>query len=173
MSLPGPFLAGQRLTAGQLNDATQKTLDSVSVTAAGSIGTTAGTTELNISRFALGPVPLVAGGLYQFEVRALFTNTVATDQFTMLIRRDTALTGALVGELLISPQPSVAGTAYEMSTWSDLPSLLDENGVSFFFSLKRLSGSGTMSTFGQLVTAVRPGTAIRRIGYSSEYRVSA
>ena len=31
MALPGPFLAGQRLTAGQLNDATQKTITSIDI----------------------------------------------------------------------------------------------------------------------------------------------
>lgn len=175
MSLPGPFLAGQRLTAGQLNDATQKTLDSVSVSVAGGIGTTSGTTELNIPRLALGPVPLVAGGLYRFQIRAILSVTNNLDAFSMIIRRDTALTGTVISEVLLGAKDPTAGYGFTVAPWVDMPAVLTEPSVSFFFSLKRnlSTGGGTMTIFGQTAVAARSGTAIVRVGYSSEYRVSS
>lgn len=174
MSLPGPFLAGQRLTAGQLNDATQKTLDSVTVTFEGIMVTTVGAAEIDIPRLALGPVPLVAGGLYRFGIRLILTNTVETDEFTCLIRRDTALTGTIVGEVACSPKESALGKAFDTVVWSDLPAIVSESGVNFFFSLKRFAGTGTMSAHGKLTSrVVQPGAHIARVGYSSEFRVSA
>lgn len=172
MSLPGPFLAGQRLTAGQLNDATQKTLDSVAISASGAMVTTVGATEANIPKYALGPVPLVDGGLYRIWIRGLFTTTVASDSFTIIIRRDTALTGPIIAELAMAPQEDTTGLAFTVTDYSDLPSVLDEPAVSFFFSMKRFAGTGTASAQGMLVgRVIQPGSLIERVGYASEYRV--
>lgn len=168
MSLPGPFLAGQRLTAGQLNDATQKTLKSIEVSQAGIIATTSGTTELDVPKLGLGPVPLVNGGLYQFESRFTLQNSNGTDEYTVRVRRDTALTGAIVTTWVVYAPGTTAG--YLFVDWADVISAADEN-VQYFTSFQRASGSGTLSVYGQLSSTNRSGIKMSRAGYSSEFQV--
>lgn len=133
--MAGPFLAGQRLTAGQLNDATQKTLTSVEVGVAGALATGIGATEVNIPKLALGPVALVAGGLYHFDARVTLQQTVATDGFMMRLRRDTALTGTVVAEWLIYAVAATSGNVF--FAWDDFISTIAEPTVNYFVSFKR------------------------------------
>jgi hypothetical protein len=163
-----PFLAGQRLTAGQLNDATQKTLKSIEVSTAGIINTTSGTTQLDIPKMALGPIPQVNGGLYQFNLHAIVQASVATDEFKMLVRRDTALTGTIIQEWTIF----AAGitTARGVYPWDDFVASATED-VNYFVSLQRTSGTGTLAIYGQYGTGNRSGIACVRVGYSSEFAV--
>jgi hypothetical protein len=168
MSLPGPFLAGQRLKAGALNDATQKTLKSVEISATGALYTTSGTTELNIPRLALSNIPQVNGGLYGFDVRLVVNQTVLVANYSFFIRRDTALTGTIIAEIPLFAPPSLNGEL--LSTWTDVAATLNEN-VNYFASLKQTAGTGTMTLFGQLNTAIRTGIKISRVGYSSEFAV--
>lgn len=171
MSLPGPFLAGQRLTAGQLNDATQKTLKSIDIIAAGALYTTSGTTELDLPKFALSAIPQVNGGLYRFDLRIITSqNTLATDQFSLFIRRDTALTGTIIDEIPIYPPPTVNGVL--LVVWADFPAVADES-VNYFLSAKRRSGTGTFTVYGQLLTSSHSAIKISRVGYSSEFALVA
>lgn len=169
MALPGPFLAGQRLTAGQLNDATQKTLDSVEVGTSGIINSGITTTETNIPKLAMGPIALVAGGLYQVKLRLILQQSVASDEFLCIVRRDTALTGTVVTEFFIGAPVTTAG--FMMVEWDDFTSASDESGVPFYVSLKRSAGSGNIQIYGQLNGDNRTGAKLSRVGYSSEFRV--
>jgi hypothetical protein len=168
VSLPGPFLAGQRLTAGQLNDATQKTLKSISISAAGVINTTAGTTELNIPKLALGPIPQVNGGLYRFEPRLIVQNSVGTDDFELRLRRDTALTGTIVKSWFLYGPQHVG--VHHWQIWADIPATVTED-VNYFVSLRRTAGTGTLSLYGQVGSSDASGIAAVRSGYSSEFAV--
>jgi|SRR5215510_3647822 len=169
MALPGPFLAGQRLTAGQLNDATQKTLDEVQVSTPGALQTTSGTTELNITSLQMNPIDLVAGGLYSFEPQLILNNSVATDEFLFRVRRDTPVTGTLVGEMSIWRPNTTLG--YSFVTYDDFTSSIDDPAVQFYCSLVRATGTGTCTIHGQFNTLSRTSMKITRIGYSSEFRV--
>lgn len=166
MALPGPFLAGQRLTAGQLNDATQKTLRSIEVSAAGSIGVTSGTTELNLAKLALGPVPQVNGGLYHFDLSLTCQNSVASDEYHFFLRRDTALTGTLITTFILFATSVTSGRAFV--GWDDVTAAADEN-VQYYLSVKRVVGSGTLTVYGQLSSTNRSSLKISRAGYSSEF----
>lgn len=164
-----PFLAGQRLTAGQLNDATEKTLSSIEVGTAGSIGTTSGTTELNIAKLQLGPVALVAGGLYRWDARLTLQASVTTDTFEMRIRRDTAVTGTLITSMQIQAPNNLGVTTFV--GWDSFISSVVDPAVTYFTSLVRTSGTGTLNIFGQTSTTQRTGIKLARDGYSSEYTV--
>lgn len=167
MALPGPFLAGQRLTAGQLNDATQKTLKTVEVGTSGIIGTTSGTTELNIAKLGFGPVPMVNGGLYTFGVHLILQMvTSGAQEYLCTIRRDTALTGTVVAQWTIYNQVGTGG--FSFTNWQDVPWSADEN-VTFFVSFQRLTGANTMNIYGQITTVARSGSKVARSGYASEY----
>lgn len=167
MALPGPFLAGQRLTAGQLNDATQKTLQTVQVAQSGIIGTTSGTTELNLPKMAMGPFDLVAGGLYRVDVRLTLQYTTANNQeYNLLIRRDTPLTGTVVVDWVIYPAVNLSG--FTFTAWAEFVSTIDDPGVQLYASVQRLNGSNTMQVYGQLSGTNRSTLSTKRVGYSSE-----
>jgi hypothetical protein len=169
MALPGPFLAGQRVTAGQLNDATQKTLKSIEVGISGVIATTSGTTELNVSQLALGPVDLVFGGLYQWFPRVTVQFSVGTDEYKMIIRRDTALTGPIVTDWVIYGPRHTGG--YLFSSWDDFESSAVDPGVNYFVSFQRVLGTGTLTIYGQIDSTNRTGLKLARTGYSSEFQI--
>ena len=167
--MTAPFLAGQRVTAGQLNDAVQKTLQSIEVGIAGGIATTAGATELDIPELAVGPVDLVGGALYAWEIRLATTRTSATDLFNVIIRRDTPLTGTVISDWIIPAAP--ATTSYVFTAWDDMISAIDDPGVQFYTSIQRLSGGGTITVAGQLSGSNRSGIKLVRTGYSSAFQV--
>lgn len=170
MALPGPFLAGQRLTAGQLNDATQKTIKTVQVSQSGIVYTTSGTTQLNMPKFAIGPVALVAGALYRFDVRMTMQYAVSNNQeYNLIIRRDTALTGTVVVDWVIYPAPNVAG--FSFTAWNEFTASADEPAVNFYASVQRLNGANTMDVYGSLSGTNRSQISLKRVGYSSELQV--
>jgi len=169
MAAPAPFLAGQRLTAGQLNDAVEKTLDDASIAVAGGLGTTSGATELNIAKLALGPVSVNTANLYSLQARIICSQSAATDEFLMRIRRDTALTGALVAEFNMYAPGTTNGFLF--TSWSDFVPAVNNTAVSYYFSFLRFAGAGTLSVWGQLNTQNRSGTKITRVGYASQFRV--
>lgn len=169
MATTAPFLAGQRLTAGQLNDATQKTLDEAEVSIAGALQTTSGTTELDITKLVLGPVDLVAGGLYSLQPQLILSNSVATDEFLFRVRKNTAVTGTLISEMYIWSPNTTLG--YSFVTYDDFPSVADDPAVTLYCSLVRIIGTGTCTIYGQFNTLSRTSMKIVRIGYSSALRV--
>lgn len=166
---PQPFLAGQRLTAGQLNDAVEKTLDSVDLGVAGTIATTSGTTELNIPQFALGPVSVNTANLYQLAVRLICSQTVASDEFFCRIRRDTPVTGTLVAEWVMYA-PAVT-TGFLFTSFADFVPAGTNPAINYYLSVARFAGSGVLNVWGQLNNRNRSGDSITRIGYAAQYRV--
>lgn len=170
MALPGPFLAGQRLTAGQLNDATQKTIKTVELGIGGVVATTSGTTELNVPELEIGPVDLVAGALYRFDVRQTLQYTGSNlQEYNMIIRRDTPLTGTIVSDWVIYHAVSLGG--FQFVVWDEWTQASDESGVTFYTSFQRLNGANTMQIYGQLSGTNRSTLSLKRVGYSSEFQV--
>lgn len=171
MALPGPFLAGQRLTAGQLNDATQKTLASVDVNIEGVILDNVTTTETTITQLTLGPFDQVTGGLYTVETRVIIQQTDATDEFLLNMRKNTPLTGDIVASWnmwrLVANDKADLFHAY-----ADFPGTADES-VTYYFSVVRLpaTGSGHITIYGHHTSDTPTGCKIMRTGYSSEYTV--
>lgn len=170
MALPGPFLAGQRLTAGQLNDATQKTIQTIEVGIAGIIATTSGATELTIPELTFGPIDLVAGALYRWDVRATLQYvTSSAQEYNWIIRRDTPLTGTVVSDWVIYNQATTGG--FQFVAWDEFIATADETGVMFYTSIQRLTGTNTCQVYGQLSGSNRTTQSIKRVGYSSELTV--
>lgn len=164
-----PFLAGQRLTAGQLNDATEKTLKSIEVGQAGVLAVTSGTTELNIPKMAVGPVALVAGGLYRWDVRMTLQATVVSDTYQFRIRRDTPLTGTVVTDWAIQSANTLNVTTF--ASWDSMVSSVLDPAVTYYCSLMRSSGTGTLTLYGQTSTTERTGIKLARDGYAAEFSV--
>ena len=170
MALPGPFLAGQRLTAGQLNDATQKTISTIEVGIAGIIATTSGTTQLDIPELTFGPIDLVAGALYRWDVRAtLQMNVSGAQEYNWVIRRDTPLTGTAVSDWVVYNQVGTGG--FQFVAWDEFIATTDETGVMFYTSVVRLNGANTMNVYGQSSGSNRTTQSLKRVGYSSELTV--
>lgn len=176
--LPGPFLPGQRVTAGQLNDATQKTIASVDVNIDFPIPLVSGvtTTETTVTQFTLGPLDQVAGALYRVDVRANIQQTVATDEFFMIMRKNTPLTGTIVAGWDMFATTKINGGFWFLG-WADFPAIVDEAGVTYYFSVVRVPGifAGSLIVWGHNPNDTRSitpsGVKISRVGYASEYTV--
>lgn len=164
----GPFLPGQKLKAGQLNDATQKTVDSLAVGISGAI-VSGITTETNIPQLALGPVDLAAGGLYSFNPSLILQNSVSTDEFAFRVRRDTPVTGTLVAELEIFRPLHTLG--YEFESYALASFLATESNISFYCSLARTNGTGNITIYGLFGGLARTQMSMVRVGYGSAFRV--
>lgn len=170
MALPGPFLAGQKLTGGQLNDATQKTITSVDVNVTGAIVSGVNTTETTITQFTLGPFDQVNGALYQVNVRPIIEVTNADSEFRMIMRKNTALTGTVIADWNMWRLP-YAGFAQLRTLWADFPAVADES-VTYYFSVVRFTGTGDLTVYGHHNASATPsGVKIERTGYASEYTV--
>lgn len=166
---PQPFLAGQRITAGQLNDAVEKTLESVEVGIAGIVATTSGTTELDVSQLAMGPVSVTTANLYRNSIRLIGSQSVATDEFFCRIRRDTPVTGALVTEWVMYAPGTTNGFLF--SSWSDFIPAVSNTAVNYYLSVARFAGSGVLNVWGQLNNQNRSGISVVRSGYGAQYRL--
>lgn len=173
MALPGPFLAGQRLTAGQLNDATQKTIASKDVNIIGTLVSGVTTTETTITQFTLGPFDQVAGALYRVSVRAIIQVDPTTNdaEFRMIMRKNTALTGTIIADWNMW-RPPFSGAGFLSLPWADFPSVADET-VTYYFSVVRFSVAGTtaLTVYGHHTSNTPSGVKIERVGYASEYTV--
>jgi hypothetical protein len=171
MALPGPFLPGQRLTAGQLNDATQKTMASVDVNIEGVILDNVTTTETTITQLTLGPFDQRTGALYSVETRIIIQQTDASDEFLLIMRKNTPLTGTIIANWnmwrLIENGKGALFHAY-----ADFPGTADES-VTYYFSVIRrpASGTGHITIYGHHTSDTPTGAKILRTGYSSEYTV--
>lgn len=171
MALPGPFLSGQYVTAGQLNDATQKTIASVDVNILGQIAGPITTTETTITQFTLGPFDQVAGALYQVQMRAIVQQTdVVLTEFFMIMRKDTPLTGTIVANWNMW-RPPAPNAGFLFLGWADFPAVADEAGVTYYFSAVRSSGAGNLIVYGHHTSDTPSGVKILRTGYASEYAV--
>lgn len=169
MALPGPFLAGQRLTAGQLNDATQKTITSVDINTAGILVSGISTTETTIPQYTLGPITQNTGALYEIRMRSILEQTNADDEFFMFMRKNTPLTGTIIAEWNIW-KPKANGAGFLFLGWADFGATADET-VTYYFSLQRFSGGGNILAYGNHTSFTPTGLKITRIGYASEHTV--
>lgn len=175
MVLPGPFLSGQKLTAGQLNDATQKTITSVEVNVSGNISGTVNTVETTIDRLTLGPMDQVAGALYKVHTRLIMQVSNADSEFFIIMRKNTPLTGDIVASWDVW-RPPFADFAFLFTGWADFPAVVDESGVIYYFSMVRsATGSGNGIIWGHHpidpLSVTPTGVKIERTGYASEFSV--
>lgn len=175
MALPGPFRPGQWLTAGQLNDATQKTIVSVDVNYNGNISGTINTVETTIDRLTLGPMDQVAGALYKVHTRLIMQVDNDDSEFFIIMRKNTPLTGDIVASWNVW-RPPWANFAFLFTGWADFPAVVDEAGVIYYFSMVRsATGTGNGIIWGHhpnVPLSVTPtGVKIERTGYASEYSV--
>lgn len=176
MALPGPFSPGQRLTAGQLNDATQKTIASVDVNvpSPGNISGNVTNVEIDIPRLALGPFDQVAGALYNVHMRTILQQTDDTSEFFIIMRKNTPLTGDIIASWDVW-KPPAANSGFLFTGWADFPATIDESGVSYYFSMVRFGGTGTAIMYGHhpnSALGITPtGVKISRVGYASEHTV--
>lgn len=106
---------------------------------------------------------LQTGGIYLAEVQALITVTVTTDDFTLRVRRDTALTGTEVGlanfsgyDLVNTPYFAFPFEASATQT------------TSLFFSIQRSAGAGTFSVNGAPGAGItRTWSAVSHVGWTT------
>lgn len=175
MSLPGPFLAGQILTAGELNDATQKTITSVDVNTSSPLVTGVTNVETTITQFTLGPIDQVAGALYRINMRTYIQQSSHFDEFLMFMRKDTPLTGTIVASWDMFKLP-VDNAGFWFLGWADIPATIDESGVTYYFSVDSFSSTplGNLIVWGHnpsIPTVTPSGLVFSRVGYASEYTV--
>lgn len=174
MALPGPFLAGQEITAGEINDATQKTISSIDVNTAGPIVTGVGVTETTITQLTLGPIDQVQGALYKVSPRVIFQQSNHLDEFLLLMRKDTPLTGTIVASWDMWRTPTDNGGAL-FTGWADIPASINETGVMYYFSIDQFAGSGTAIVYGHWplsgLVVTPTGVSFTRVGYATEYTV--
>lgn len=147
------------------------TLDSCDTTTAGDIVTGVTTTETDIPDLALGAISVVDAELYRIDVRLIAINTVATDEFTLRIRKGTATpTGTLIAEWNIH-QPGHTDY-YEFSSWRMWECAATES-TTLYVSVIRSAGSGSISVYGQPGASNNSGAAIQRVGYTANHRLVA
>jgi hypothetical protein len=115
----------------------------VRVTAAGSIATTSGTTELDLAKYQLTGLTLVAGRYYIVRPRIAFTKTVAGDVFDVRLRANTAVSGTMIG--LVSDLGSGVAAGSEEAPMMFLGSA---SYTSLYVSVVRISGTGTLTYLG-------------------------
>lgn len=108
------------------------------------IATTSGTTELDLTKWALTGLSLEDGRYYLYRAVVTYTKTQSSDTFELRLRANTALSGTVIGH---SPVPFGAGLT---AGWTVLDMLLVGNSswTSLHLSVVRTSGTGTLSYFG-------------------------
>lgn len=83
-----------------------------------------------------------AGHIYEFHVRCLTQQSVAADAFQWRCRRDVAITGT---ELAFQRFSNGIITALWASEFSSILEVTEDDNYPIFWSLVRISGSGTMT----------------------------
>lgn len=126
----------------------------VVVTTAGSLVTTSGSGESNISNLALSANgrSLVQNRFYLLCLQIEGNVADAGDQFRFRVRRDTALSGTTVGSFRWN-SATVGGfndTKFFMLPWK---SPTNVSNAKLYVSVAREAGSGTMQVFGDSNTA--------------------
>jgi len=116
------------------------------VTAAGAINSGIGTTETNITKMAITGAKLSTAKFYLLNVNLVVNFTNASDSFYVRIRRDTAVSGTVVAEWPWIPDVNGYDDGRSFSQPYKPPA--NASSASFYVSLQRIAGSGTVSVYG-------------------------
>jgi hypothetical protein len=123
-------------------------------TTVGFMATTSGTTELNLPKLAIENYRVTSGFFYTFAL-SLFYNFVtvaAGDSYSVRIRRDTALSGTVIGLFVI--RPATPDTFDDSKTfylpWRATATDVDAD---FYVSVQRVAGTGTLGINGDRYSA--------------------
>ncbi len=122
------------------------------VNTAGTLVTTSGTTEINIPHLAMDTTKsLLAGQVYRFNLTASLNPSINGDQFLFRIRVTTPVTGPLLMEL----RHNVNIATYTDTATFSVPFMPGStlSNAKIYVSAVRNAGTGTMSVFGNGVTA--------------------
>lgn len=130
------------------------------------VATTSGTTELDLSKYALTGLALITGRYYLLRANVTYTKTVAGDGFDFKVRANTAVSGTQVAVTGFNPTESGGGAekTFEFifkgdATWTSL-----------FLSVVRTAGTGTLSYYGaQGSNAYRAWVELRDLGDSDNW----
>ncbi len=140
------FLAGEVLTAGELNAALtavdQELVDSI-VTNVAATQVTSGTTELTLTRLQMPSLAVDSTQLYRTDLAIVSTRTVATDEFAFRIRETTAGSGTIVGEVIMWGDATASRQLRGSIFWSPTATAT----ATYHMSVVRNAGTGTMTTF--------------------------
>lgn len=85
--------------------------------------------------------------VYEIFTSILVTQTVATDAFTIQVRRDTAVTGSQMGFGRYSTEFTAAGGRWSLHAPFECS---QDETITFFFSAVRATGTGTLSVIPRL-----------------------
>jgi len=127
-----------------------RTLGGRIVGTAGTLLTTSGTTEANISNLAISSISILANAIYIFGLQVYATYSAGSNSFFYRVRQNTALSGA---QLAASPLISVAAALDQPATMMLPWKATSTATMSFFISVQRLAGAGTASVAGNSATA--------------------
>lgn len=120
------------------------------VQTAGNLGTTSGTTELNISQLSIASIPIENGKFYIFGLQIYANASAAANSFIFRVRQNTALTGGVIVSVpLVSVVAGLDDTKTVALPWK----ATSTSTMSFFVSVQRAAGAGTISVFGDLKSA--------------------
>lgn len=116
----------------------------------GLIHTTSGTTELNVPKLQISNILVEANRPYIFNFNLYVQGSVALDSFYVRVRQNTGLTGTV-----LAFTPFIVNSAGKDDTVSlQLPWKPAVGGTTtFFVSLVRASGSGTLQLWGNSQSA--------------------
>jgi hypothetical protein len=123
--------------------ATFKLLDAVQTDVAVNT-TTVGAAELSLPRLVSASVALDSGKLYRTDFQLVTTRTVIADEYEIRVRKDTALTGTLLGSAFAWGTVN-ANAQYAKGSILWVPSAT--GAATLHMSVIRSSGSGTMTVY--------------------------
>jgi hypothetical protein len=130
------------------------TIGSRTVSTAGIIQTTSGTTELNITKLALENTRTESGTWYVLNLNLTYNHaTVAAgDSYLVRIRKDTALSGTTLAEFIVRPE---SADTFDGSKTFAQPWLSggQDTDADFYVSIQRVAGTGTLGVYGNSHTA--------------------
>lgn len=123
-------------------------------TTAGFMATTSGTTQLNLPKLAIENYRVTSGFFYEFKLSLFYNHATvsATDSFTVFIRRDTALSGAIVAQGVIRPEnpDTFDGSKTLLLPWRAVATDVDAD---YYVSVQRVAGTGTLAINGDRLSA--------------------
>lgn len=144
------------------------TVDSFEISASGAFQTGISTSETNLSKASFGPVTVTNGDLYKFDFDFI-VQSAANAAHKLRIRKGTPLTGPIVAELTTYPPGTATGNKMvEWTTWQ----CTGTETTTFYTSIFKTAGDGTMSVFGEVGGGRSRGT-MTRLGYNTAHRVVA
>lgn len=141
-----PWRTGHIVTAQRLN-ASLGTITGRIVTQSGTLVTTSGSTEIDISKLALADYPVLAGRYYKLELRVQANANTANDQFIFHVRTGTAVSGTEIAQFRfqVANVNSFDDHRFMYKYWK---ATADNPALDLFVSVHRVAGSGTMRVLG-------------------------